>query len=343
MAVVDAMTRPPYYADGDVTLWHGSALDVLRELPTGSVDCCVTSPPYFGLRDYGVDGQLGLEASPDDYVAALVEVFAEVRRVLLPTGTCWVNLGDTYAGKANAGQAFTKNRGRNVQAVGLAPQKNMLGHAPYKSLLGIPWRVALALQADGWAIRNDVIWAKPNAMPESITDRLSTKHEHVFLLAPSPRYWFDIDAISEPAVGAKAGNTQAAKQEYGAASRRDDGRRFGGNDTSTLAEVRTQRRAGDVWSVPTQPFPGAHFAAMPVALAERCVLAGCRPGGTVLDPFSGSGTSGLAAARHGRRYVGIDLNRAYLELSLRTRLAQTALIGDEPATPDQLDRSEQTA
>lgn len=298
----------PYYRDDSVTLWHGDSLEVLRTLPDASVDCCVTSPPYFGLRDYGEPGQYGLESSPAEYVETMRAVFAEMRRVLVDDGTLWLNLGDSYAGKANAGKAFTKNRGRNVQAVGLPAQRNMLDHAPYKSLMGMPWRTALALIDDGWALRNEIIWAKPNAMPESITDRLSTRHEHVFLFAKSARYWFDVEAIKEPAIRAQAGNSAAAQKRYGAAARRDDGRRFGGNATSTLTDVRDERRPGDVWSIPTQPFPEAHFAAMPPALAARCVAAGCKPGGVVLDPFSGSGTTGLVAIRHGRRYVVLHVD-----------------------------------
>lgn len=278
-----------YYEDGAVTLHHGDALDVLRTLGAGSVDCCVTSPPYFGLRDYGVDGQIGAEPSPVEYVAALVAVLAEVRRVLADDGTLWLNLGDSYAsvgGKQGIG--VNARAGNTIKQMDSRTRPSAPGVAA-KNLLGIPWRVAFALQDDGWILRNDIIWAKPNAMPESVRDRLSTKHDHVFLLSKGPRYWFDLDPIREP-----------------------------------HSEVR--RNPGDVWSIPTSPFPGAHFATFPVALAERCILAGCKPGGTVLDPFSGSGTTGLAAARHGRRYVGIDLNREYLAMSLETRLRQTALV-----------------
>jgi site-specific DNA-methyltransferase (cytosine-N4-specific) len=303
----------PYFADDQVTLWHGDALAVLRDMPAASVDCVVTSPPYFGLRDYGVAGQLGAEETPAQYVAALLAVLTEVHRVLTDDGTLWLNLGDTYAGRANAGRAFTKNRGRNVQRVGYPEQRNMTAHAPYKSLLGMPWRTALALIDAGWVLRNEVIWAKPNGMPESVPDRLAAKHEHVFLLTKGPTYWFDLDAIKVPTTGAVPGNSPQALARYGEAAVGEAGRRFGGNPGSTLLDPHDTRNPGDVWTIPTQPFPGAHFAAMPLALAERCVQAGCRPGGVVLDPFSGSGTTGLAAARHGRRYVGIDLNADYLD------------------------------
>lgn len=330
----------PYYSDESVTLWHGDALTVLREMPEASVDCVVTSPPYFGLRDYGVEGQQGAEASPAEYVAGMVAVFAEVRRVLAADGTCWLNLGDSYTGSWGAQGRTGELSERSVisaQQIANAQRKasrtgsRRPGEPPEKNLRGIPWRVAFALQDDGWWLRNDIIWAKPNGMPESIADRLSTKHEHVFLLTKSARYWFDLDAIKVPSTGQLPGNTPAGMARYGAsAGSASDGRRFGGNASSTLLEVHETRNPGDVWTLPTQPFADAHFAVMPAALAERCVLAGCKPGGVVLDPYSGSGTTGLAATKHGRRYVGIDLNAEYLQLSLRTRLAQTALI-EEPA------------
>jgi DNA modification methylase len=280
--------KTPHYQDEQVTLWHGDAASVLRELPAGSVDCIVTSPPYFGLRDYGVDGQIGAEASPAEFVSALVAVFREARRVLAKDGTVWLNLGDSY------------------------------GHG--KQLLGIPWRVALALQDDGWTLRNEVIWHKPNAMPESVTDRLSYKHEHVFLLTKGQRYHFDLDAIREPHEFAIAGSKGpgggwADDQSRGSAAT-GKAHRYGNAGG---------KNPGDVWALTPDRFPGAHFATMPRALAERCIQAACKPGGTVLDPFSGSGTTGLAAARHGRRYVGIDLNAEYLDLSLRTRLRDRTL------------------
>lgn len=312
-------TLTPYYADDTVTLYEGHAAATLAQLPGGSVDCIVTSPPYFGLRDYGVEGQIGAEPTPAEFVEALVGVFREARRVLADDGTLWLNLGDSYAGRANAGRAFTKNRGRNVQPVGYPVQRNMLAHAPYKGLLGLPWRVAFALQDDGWTLRNDIIWHKPNAMPESVTDRLSNRHEHLFLFTKSPRYWFDLDPIREDRSEATVDRYRYAFKASGngASSTKhlaDGGMMTGANELG--------KNPGDVWSIPTQPFSGAHFAVYPLALPERCIQAGCKPGGTVLDPFSGSGTTGLAATRHGRHYVGIDLNPGYLKLSLETRLAQ---------------------
>ncbi|PFG17216.1 site-specific DNA-methyltransferase (cytosine-N4-specific) [Propionicimonas paludicola] len=327
----------PYYSDDSVTLFHGDALAVLRELPDASVDCCVTSPPYFGLRDYGVAGQIGAEASPAEFVAVLVAVFAEVRRVLADDGTLWLNLGDSYARQGGSGRGSgSMLEGRKH---GLAQEKNDTRRRkpgvvlPEKNLLGVPWRTAFALQDDGWILRNDIIWAKPNGMPESVTDRLSTKHEHLFLFAKSRRYWFDLDLIKVASTGEAPGNKPNTLAAYADATGTEKGaRRWGGNPGSTLLEVHEKRNPGDVWAIATQPFSEAHFATFPVEIPRRAIAAGCKPGGIVLDPFSGSGTTGLAAAELGRRYVGIDLNSDYLDLSLRTRLAQpSALIQGEPA------------
>lgn len=336
----------PYYSDPGVTLWQGDALDVLRGLDAGSVDCIVTSPPYYWLRDYGVDGQLGAEETPAKYVDALVATLREARRVLADDGTLWLNLGDSYASDSKWG-GYTG--GKHVSALhgdtGVGRRRRKTG-IPDKNLVGIPWRVALALQDDGWILRNDLIWSKPNAMPESVGDRLSTRHEHVFLLTKSPRYHFDLDAIREPVTSTREGaltwdrdeqgvpgqkpqhrpgRTWGERVEAGVPPRRGTRPEHARGDSDFAASARG-RNPGDVWTIATQPFPGAHFATMPPALAERCILAGCKPGGTVLDPFSGSGTTGLAAARHGHPYVGIDLNPDYLDLSLRTRLQQPALL-----------------
>jgi len=327
----------PHYSDDSVTLWQGHDLDVLRTLPDGSVDCCVTSPPYFALRDYGVDGQRGLEASPAEYVAGMVEVFAEVRRVLADDGTLWLNIGDSYSGhhgnkRVGDGPAPSDKPGyRENMRISLP------GGVPPKNLLGIPWRVAFALQDDGWILRNDIAWHKPNAMPESVTDRVSGTHEHVFLFSKAHRYWFDLDPIRERYDGdrdiSRRARTGATTKEnsiaraWGGVSAPQPAMEATGARSTSTHDI--GRNPGDVWSIPTQPFPGAHFAAMPPALAERCILAGCKPGGTVLDPYSGSGTTGLAATKHGRRYVGIDVNADYHDLALRTRLQQGALIAEE--------------
>ena len=303
----------PYYSDETVTLHHGDALTVLRTFPDASVDCCVTSPPYFGLRDYGVDGQLGAEASPAEYVENMRALFAEVRRVLADDGTLWLNLGDSYSG---GNRRTYDTDGGKTRARGHAEPRPLTG-IPEKNLLGIPWRVAFALQDDGWTLRNSIIWHKPNAMPESVTDRLSGRHENLFMLTKGRRYWFDLDAVREPHAESTVAAATRARIPYAAPGQRANLKTRGMHGVGA--------NPGDVWSINTRPFADAHFAVYPVELPERCILAGCKPGGTVLDPFSGSGTTGLAAAKHGRRYVGIDLNSDYLDLSLRTRLAQPGL------------------
>lgn len=334
----------PYYQDDSVTLHHGDALDVARALPAGGVDCIVTSPPYFGLRDYGEPGQYGLEASPIEYAETMRALFSELRRVLADDGTLWLNLGDSYySGRGNPGPNADDRK--NVARRGwIRPvDRPGQGWAKPKDLLGIPWRVAFALQDDGWYLRNDNIWSKPNTMPESVNDRLSSKHEYVFMLTKSRRYFFDLDAIREPVICTREAALSWARDEQGVPGQRPQhrpGRAGRPGATPPGAQPQTNfgptgkrhgkfhpagKNPGDVWEIATQPFPGAHFATMPPALAQRCIAAGCKPGGTVLDPFSGSGTTGLAAQRLGRKYIGIDLNAEYLELSLRTRLQAAPL------------------
>lgn len=326
----------PYYADATTTLYLGDALDVARALPESSADCIVTSPPYFGLRDYGVPGQYGLESSPAEYVETMRALFAELRRVLTNDGTLWLNLGDSYSfGSTPLHNTNAPNSNRDgsrdntSEAIGrvLAPRKQNSG-LPAKNLLGMPWRVAFALQDDGWIIRSEIIWAKRNFMPESVTDPPTRAHEHVFLMSTSSRYWYDADAIREESDPAQQAHNERYAKEYQAHTDRaaDSGQPGNVNNVGIHSRPgKPGRNSRDVWSISAQPFSEAHFAVMPLALAERCVQAGCKPGGTVLDPFSGSGTTGLAAARHGRRYVGIDLSREYLDLSLRTRLAEPTL------------------
>lgn len=316
----------PYYSDDQITLWHGDALATLAGLPAESVNCVVTSPPYYGLRDYGESGQYGLEATPAEYVETMRRVFAEVRRVLAADGTLWLNLGDSYAGTGETGRNDAQRVGRDdlpqygslVQADRPGRRLRISYGLPAKNLLGIPWRVAFALQDDGWILRNHIVWHKPNAMPESVTDRLSGRHESLFLFARSPRYWFDLDAIREPHAESTIAAATRARIPYAAP----------GQKPNTKSRPMGERGAnpGDVWSVNTQPFTDAHFAVMPRTLAERCVLSGCGPGRVVLDPFCGSGTTGMVALKHGRRFVGIDLSSRYLDLALKTRLSQTALI-----------------
>lgn len=299
---------------------EGNCLDLLAAMPDESVQTCVTSPPYWGLRDYGEDGQLGLEPTPEAYVKNMVAVFRGVRRVLRNDGTLWLNLGDSYMGggggnygtgistASNHGQHLTNVRNRQsfIEATGLKA----------KDLVGIPWRVALALQADGWYLRSDIIWHKPNPMPESVTDRPTKSHEYVFLLTKQPKYYYDAEAIREDGVipaGTKAakGSAERAAQP-GVNSRPPEYKVYSG-----------KRNKRTVWKVKTRPFAGAHFAVFPPELVEPCVLAGSPVGGTVLDPFSGAGTTGMVALRNSRSYIGLELNPEYAALS-RERIRDDA-------------------
>lgn len=300
----------------------GDCRTTLATLPDASVQCCVTSPPYWGLRDYGTPEQIGVESTPDAYVAELVAVFREVRRVLKDDGVCWLNLGDSYATCGGAHDGRNDNqRGVGAKRVHLVgggdqgPRRPAFGTKP-KDLVGIPWRVAFALQADRWWLRSDVIWAKPNPMPESVTDRPTKAHEYVFLLAKAERYYYDAEAISEPAVVCQQRTEPTRGVGYGAA-KGANGRtpdRDGGFGSDGSRNART------VWPIPTQPYPGAHFAVMPEALATRCILAGSRVGDTVLDPFAGAGTTGVAALCNGRSFIGCEANAAYVQMA-RQRLA----------------------
>lgn len=318
-----------------------------RRLPLAdrSVDCVVTSPPYFGLRDYGCVHQLGREATPAAYVAALVEVFDELRRVLKPQGVCWLNLGDSYAG--SWGNYGGQNRGRGTQRPivkgsaapnpaydGLAswrpPTAAVDGLKP-KDLCGIPWRVAFALQADGWYLRSDIIWAKPNPMPESVTDRPTKAHEYVFLLTKSERYFYDADAIAESVAAASIERAKyglnSAHSGFNKDSRTGSGFERMRATGATMSDVGMvpadgRRNKRSVWTVSTMPYAGAHFATMPEALVEPCILAGCPLGGVVLDPFCGSGTVLAVAERLWRHGVGVDLT--YQQLAAE-RTAQRGL------------------
>lgn len=330
-----------------------------RQLPLqdGCVDCCVTSPPYWGLRDYGTAGQIGLEASPADYVAALLEVFREVWRVLKVEGTCWLNLGDSYAtgagkvgecpgggeqGERWKGQRNDANgRGTSARCDGRGghvyygpmtqPNRLLIAGLKSKDLCMIPARVALALQAEGWYLRSDVIWSKPNPMPESVTDRPTKAHEYLFLLSKSERYYYDADAIAEALSEESIGRYARVEKNHEVY---DPARHKHGDSTMHNApmQVLTRAAAGvvargtrnkrTVWTIPTLPYSGAHFATMPEALVEPCILAGCKIGGLVLDPFVGSGTVVSVAERLGRRGVGVDLS--YQDLA-RERTAQRGL------------------
>lgn len=280
---------------------------------SGIAQTCVTSPPYYGLRNYGVDAQIGLEETPEEYVAQLVVVFREVKRVLKDSGTLWLNLGDSYCntnGFARASKEYQR-QGRNDAP---ANDRNLdaLHNAGYKTkdLLGIPWMVAFALRADGWYLRSDIIWAKPNPMPESVRDRPTKSHEYIFLLSKSQKYYYDADAIAEQAIHA-----QDPRAGYGRLHYR--GKREGqeGTGQENFVSIKEKKNKRSVWTVTTKPYKGAHFATFNPALIEPCVLAGSAKGDYVLDPFNGSGTTGEVALKHGRKYLGSELNMNYIQLS----------------------------
>ena len=394
-----------------IRLLCGDALEQLRLLEDESVQCCITSPPYWGLRDYGtgqweggdpshehvgmttrtvsggegkqytnvgsnrvysgdcvcgarrIDAQLGLERTPDEYVAKLVEVFREVRRVLRGDGTLWLNLGDCYHSGDRGGYRKDSHRWENSHMQAMAHGTHMEAVSPNrlpqvglkdKDLVGIPWRVAFALQADGWWLRSDIIWSKSNPMPESVTDRPTKAHEYLFLLTKSARYYFDAETIKEPAtpqhpaalsfrretkeaevpgqvhrqhrLQRKPAGWDTGAGAHGTVHR--DGRAQEIEYTETTATTRNRRT---VWTIPTQPFPEAHFATFPEALVEPCIAAGSRPGDTVLDPFAGSGTVGVVALRAGRDFIGIDLSPRYVEMA-RRRIEGTAPLFAEVKT-----------
>lgn len=316
----------PYWQDEQVTLWLGDALQVLCEMPRGSVNCCVTSPPYYGLRDYGTQGQIGLEDSPAEYVERLREVFAEVRRVLADDGTLWLNIGDSYSAGGQGG-----NRGGHLTGgthLDRVPGPTRVAGMAPKNLLGIPWRVAFALQDDGWTWRNVIPWHKPNAMPASVLDRLSNKWEPVLLMTKSRRYHFDLDPIREPHSEVSLARTRwnrfaADRSQVGVGSANTLNPRQtchpDGANPGDFWEIESDP-FDEWWEIMTSPYPEAHFATFPVQLPVRCIKT-TRPGATVLDPFSGSGTTGEACRRLGRKYIGIDLNRAYHDLAIK-RYAQ---------------------
>lgn len=409
----------PYYHQDSVILYHGDCREILAALPEKSVNCCVTSPPYFGLRDYGtgewaggsddcdhkgppmrttgglrdgwdsksgivpdqmksaekltvfretckkcgatrVDKQIGLEKTPDEFVAELVKVFREVRRVLKDDGTLWVNLGDSYsrgtrgespndsargtgfhsAITAEGGYGKTSKDGSSDGKVGRADRpgsRNAAEDLASKNLLGIPWKVAFALQADGWILRQDIIWAKGNPMPESVTDRCTKSHEYIFLLSKSQRYYFDAESIKEQAVcgwnDSEFDTGKTGDHQLGRAQKRESRKRgeFGGKTSEmpgreafrAITETRNKR---SVWTVNPKPYKGAHFATYPPELIAPCIAAGCPEGGVVLDPFNGSGTTGEVAKKHGCSYIGCDLNESYLKLAIK-RLRQGFLFG----------------
>jgi site-specific DNA-methyltransferase (cytosine-N4-specific) len=334
------------HASKNAQILIGDTRNVLATLPDCYADCIVTSPPYWAKRDYGMPGQYGHEHTPDGYIDTLRAVFGEARRVLADRGTCWLNLGDSYS----AGSATPSGLHAYV-GPSLAGRRTP-GMAT-KNLLGLPWRVALALQDDGWILRNAIVWHKPNAMPESVRDRLNCSHELIFLLVKQPAYWFDLDPIRiphatrqtaandghasvggtgprrpprEPA-GTRRPGGPTRPPKYGPHTRQVIAARRYGNDRRHAAHP-NGRNPGDVWSINTRPYRGPHFAAYPIDIPLRCIAAGCPPGGMVLDPFCGTGTTGLAALQLGRRFTGIDLNPAFAVLAAE-RLRHAAEDGSE--------------
>lgn len=354
---------------------NGDALTELKTLDSDSVDCCVTSPPYYGLRDYGVDGQIGLEDSPEAYIQALVDVFNEVYRVIKPQGTLWLNIGDSYWGSGSRGFDFTDKwtDASKVQAgskgtENLSALPKLVGNKDgykNKDLIGIPWMLAFALRNSGWYLRQDIIWAKPNPMPESVTDRCTKSHEYIFLFSKSKNYYFDYKSIQEDSIWKDDKRSGQGRIEY-------DGKRTEGTDEhaqqsfvkitdkrnkrsvwygdadyknlaydgqkpNTMHERRAQglpdieyekRNKRDVWNIPVSPIKEAHFATFPEKLVEPCILAGCPVGGTVLDPFFGSGTTGRVATKLNRDYIGIELNPDYINIiNKRTDNIQLTLTG----------------
>ncbi len=305
----------------------GDAATVISRLPESAFDMCVTSPPYYGLRDYETPGQIGLGTTPEEYIQALVSVFREVRRVLRPDGTLWVNIGDSYA--TSSGPQPPRNT-RNSQG---HTSKTVPDGYKRKDLIGVPWMLAFALRADGWYLRQDIIWHKTNGMPESVRDRCVKAHEYIFLLSKSPTYYFDAEAISEPIaesskrrymedIQAQQGSSRIPGKTMRAALPRFGGQKYG-DDPSPAARTKSgglyiptlRRNKRDVWPMATAHYKGAHFAVFPEALAQTCILAGSRPGGRIIDPFMGSGTSGIVAVKNNRTFTGVDINPDYCTLA----------------------------
>lgn len=330
-----------------IEILNGDCRDMLKTLPAESVHCCVTSPPYWGLRDYGVAGQLGIEQSPELFTETMVSVFREVKRVLRDDGTLWLNIGDCYA-QSSYGSGGGWAEKEHGYAHAPAQSRSLFKDPGYKhglknkDLIGIPWMLAFALRTDGWYLRQDIIWSKPNPMPESVTDRCTKAHEHIFMLSKKEKYFCNMLAIREKRVTLEGRPDAIVRdREYDYDSKqaqirqrpprdkqRGHGRRHNGFnerwDKMTREEqAELGRNKRDVWEVPTAPYPGSHFATYPPDLIEPCILAGCPEGGTVLDPFFGAGTTGLVADRHGRHCIGIELNTEYIDLA-RKRLVDDA-------------------
>ena len=300
----------------NIDIYKGNCIETLKKIDNESINTCITSPPYFGLRDYGVDGQLGLEDTPEQFVENLVNVFKEVKRVLRDDGTVWLNLGDSYA--RTSGDSSKKGRHwddrKNNPNTGHNRYAKDIG-LKQKDLVGIPWRVALSLQQDGWYLRQDIIWHKPNPMPESVKDRCTKAHEYIFLLSKSPKYYFDNESIKEDCItSGVATSPHKIKPVDGVNGSRDNLHKFKGTK---------KKNKRSVWKISTKPFKSAHFATFPMDLIEPCVLAGCPKSGTVLDPFAGSGTTGIVAINNNRNAVLCELSDDYIEIAKNRISKQT--------------------
>ena len=301
------------------TIYNGDCLEVLKTLPNESINCVVTSPPYWGLRDYGVEGQLGLEKTPEEYVDKMVEVFREVKRVLIKDGTCWLNLGDSYATTGNVGVGGSDKQNSNKGSV--CYERDIDPGLRSKNLVGIPWRVAFALQSDGWYLRQDIIWAKPNPMPESVTDRCTKSHEYIFLLTKNAKYYFNNEPIREPVKESNEGFI-IARSRLKQGEMANDGSTWE-NKRRDYTEIKGANKRS-VWTVTTKPFRAAHFATFPEALIDPMIKAGCPVGGVVLDIFMGAGTTAVVAKKLNRNYFGIELNPEYIKIAEK-RIIQTII------------------
>lgn len=291
-----------------------------KTLEKNTVDCCVTSPPYFGLRDYGVDGQIGLEETPEAYIEKMTEVFREVRRVLKPSGTCWLNIGDSYASNTKGSGGPSLKQDSNA---GSRYETRKIKHGvKTKDLIGIPWMLAFALRNDGWYLRQDIIWHKPNPMPESVKDRCTKAHEYIFLLTKSKKYFYDADEIKKDAIG----DTQRDGFRGGDGTRYTNGRSFDNSAEAITGggskDGYDKRNKRSIWTISTKPYAEAHFATFPPELPTLCIKAGCPKNGVVFDPFAGSGTTLAVAKELGRKFIGIELNPEYVKL-IEKRLAET--------------------
>lgn len=293
-------------------IYCGNTLEVLKLFPENSIQCCVTSPPYYGLRDYGTDGQIGLEKTPEQYVQNLANIFDEVFRVLKSNGTLWLNLGDSYNGSGGPGSQYDNKASEGYKGKFTKfenPNKNIDGLKP-KDLIGIPWMVAFALRLNGWYLRQDIIWNKNNPMPESVKDRCTRSHEYIFLLSKNKKYFYDYKAVQELATTPPATrdkNKEGYNPSYPKGDRFSPGARTYGEDG--------KRNARSVWNINTKPYREAHFATFPLELPERCIKAGSKENDIILDPFNGAGTTCLAAKNLNRQYIGIDLNQKYCEIA----------------------------